>query len=279
MTVMILHALIPNDSDHARSGVGYLARSAYIPYGRHHGWACAVRFSRARCNRHAHHIRQVHRHGDDLEPTRRRRCQLLRRTSHHQLDPPNHPLFPLVFVLRQGHLTTRFDSAAIWTDGNCSVNLPRHPTFGRGDHAVCGDGPLWAEVLRACLSEVLWAPSIARSTLHVRKYTSSVEVIAEIGRRVILICAEQASRILDQIGQVFRVFVPMVLYFVVMWTGTFFLVYKLTRRKGGSKLYGYQMAVVQVSGQTGAVRFGTDWETGFYRWFQQVNRNLLDRIA
>ena len=54
-------------------------------------------------------------------------------------------------------------------------------------------------------------------------------------------------RILDQIGQVFRVFVPMILYFVVMWTGTFFLVYKLTRRRGGSKLYGYQMAVVQVS--------------------------------
>ncbi|EKD05004.1 hypothetical protein A1Q2_00703 [Trichosporon asahii var. asahii CBS 8904] len=62
---------------------------------------------------------------------------------------------------------------------------------------------------------------------------------------VVLICAEQATRILDNIGQVFRVFVPMILYFIVMWTGTFFLVFYLTRRPGGSEKYGYQMAVVQ----------------------------------
>lgn len=40
----------------------------------------------------------------------------------------------------------------------------------------------------------------------------------------------------------------MILYFIVMWTGTFFLVFYLTRRPGGSEKYGYQMAVVQVSG-------------------------------
>ncbi|GFZ42346.1 hypothetical protein JCM24511_00061 [Saitozyma sp. JCM 24511] len=62
---------------------------------------------------------------------------------------------------------------------------------------------------------------------------------------IVLICAEQATRILDNIGQVFRVFVPMILYFIIMWTGTFFLVYYLTRRRGGSEKYGYQMAVVQ----------------------------------
>ncbi|WWD22612.1 arsenical-resistance protein [Kwoniella shandongensis] len=62
---------------------------------------------------------------------------------------------------------------------------------------------------------------------------------------IILIFAEQATRILDNIGEVFRVFVPMICYFVIMWTGTFFLVYILTKRKGGSKRYGYKMAVVQ----------------------------------
>lgn len=57
--------------------------------------------------------------------------------------------------------------------------------------------------------------------------------------------AQQATRILDNIGNVFRVVVPLFLYFVVMWTGTFFLVYYLTSRKHGSKKYGYKMAVVQ----------------------------------
>ncbi len=64
-------------------------------------------------------------------------------------------------------------------------------------------------------------------------------------RRIILIFAEQADRILDNIGEVFRVFAPMILYFVIMWTGTFFLVYYLTSRDGGGRKYGYKMAVVQ----------------------------------
>ncbi|WVF69439.1 arsenical-resistance protein [Kwoniella sp. CBS 6097] len=62
---------------------------------------------------------------------------------------------------------------------------------------------------------------------------------------IILIFAEQATRITENIGNVFRVFVPMVLYFLIMWTGTFFLVFHLTRRRKGDKKYGYEMAVVQ----------------------------------
>lgn len=62
-----------------------------------------------------------------------------------------------------------------------------------------------------------------------------------------MIFAEQANRILDNIGEVFRVFVPMICYFAIMWTGTFFLIYRLTKRRGGSHNYGYKMAVVQVS--------------------------------
>ncbi|KAL7422681.1 arsenicals resistance [Cryptotrichosporon argae] len=62
---------------------------------------------------------------------------------------------------------------------------------------------------------------------------------------IILIFAEQAARILDNIGNVFRVFVPMVLYFFVMWTGTFALVCHLSRRRRWAAEYGYQMAVVQ----------------------------------
>jgi hypothetical protein len=40
--------------------------------------------------------------------------------------------------------------------------------------------------------------------------------------------------------------VPLVLYFVLFWLGTFVLVYKLTQRRGETA-YGYEMAVVQVS--------------------------------
>lgn len=61
-----------------------------------------------------------------------------------------------------------------------------------------------------------------------------------------MIFAGQATRILDNIGDVFRVVVPMTVYFIIMWTGTFFLVYALSRRRGGARKYGYKMAVVQV---------------------------------
>lgn len=62
-----------------------------------------------------------------------------------------------------------------------------------------------------------------------------------------MIFAGQASRILDNIGDVFRIVVPMTVYFVLMWTSTFFLIYYLSRRRGGAGKYGYKMAVVQVS--------------------------------
>ncbi|RSH76541.1 uncharacterized protein EHS24_005530 [Apiotrichum porosum] len=61
---------------------------------------------------------------------------------------------------------------------------------------------------------------------------------------IIIICSQQATRILDNIGVVFRVFVPMILYFVVMWTGVFVAFWYMNRRHpdGG---YGYPIAVVQ----------------------------------
>jgi ACR3 family arsenite transporter len=63
--------------------------------------------------------------------------------------------------------------------------------------------------------------------------------------RIILIFAGQAERILDNIGDVFRIVVPMTVYFILMWTSTFFLIFWLSRKRGGAKKYGYKMAVVQ----------------------------------
>lgn len=61
---------------------------------------------------------------------------------------------------------------------------------------------------------------------------------------IIIIFAEQARNILHNLGPVFRTFVPLILYFALMWTSTFFLVWWLSIRYGKGT-WGYQMAVVQ----------------------------------
>lgn len=61
---------------------------------------------------------------------------------------------------------------------------------------------------------------------------------------IIIIFAEQAQHILDNLGPVFRTFVPLVLYFALMWTGSFVLIWWLSLRYGKQE-WGYQMAVVQ----------------------------------
>jgi len=63
---------------------------------------------------------------------------------------------------------------------------------------------------------------------------------------IIVLFSYQGHHIIHNLGPVFRVFVPQILYFVIMWTFTFFLIFMLSRKeKGGQKLYGYEMAVVQ----------------------------------
>jgi ACR3 family arsenite transporter len=61
---------------------------------------------------------------------------------------------------------------------------------------------------------------------------------------IIIIFAEQARRILDNLGPTFRTFVPLILYFAIMWVATFVFVWRMSRRFG-TKVWGYQMAVVQ----------------------------------
>jgi ACR3 family arsenite transporter len=62
---------------------------------------------------------------------------------------------------------------------------------------------------------------------------------------IIVMFAFQGHHIVHNLRPVFRVFVPMILYFVIMWTGTFGLVFWLTRRQGKTGFWGYEMAVVQ----------------------------------
>ncbi|KAI0072390.1 arsenical-resistance protein ACR3 [Panus rudis PR-1116 ss-1] len=62
---------------------------------------------------------------------------------------------------------------------------------------------------------------------------------------ILVMFAYQGHHILHTLGPVFRVFVPMILYFAIMWTAAFALVWKLSRKKGGEKTYSYEMAAVQ----------------------------------
>ncbi|KIM41603.1 hypothetical protein M413DRAFT_445579 [Hebeloma cylindrosporum] len=66
---------------------------------------------------------------------------------------------------------------------------------------------------------------------------------------IIVLFAYQGHRIIHNLGPVFRVFVPLILYFVIMWTSTFGLIYHLARREvpqaAHDRVYGYETAVVQ----------------------------------
>lgn len=63
---------------------------------------------------------------------------------------------------------------------------------------------------------------------------------------ILVMFAYQGHHIVLNIGNVFRVFVPMVLYFVIMWSGGFGLIYWLGRRSDTKKKdFNYEMAVVQ----------------------------------
>ena len=62
---------------------------------------------------------------------------------------------------------------------------------------------------------------------------------------ILVMFAYQGHHIIHTLGPVFRVFVPMVLYFCIMWTAGFVLVWRLSRRRGKSQAHSYDMAVVQ----------------------------------
>ncbi|KAG8774383.1 hypothetical protein FRC12_002022 [Ceratobasidium sp. 428] len=62
---------------------------------------------------------------------------------------------------------------------------------------------------------------------------------------IVILFAFQGHRIVQNIGSVFRIFVPLTLYFVVVWVSTFFGLYFLSQRRAGSSFGGYEKAVVQ----------------------------------
>ena len=65
---------------------------------------------------------------------------------------------------------------------------------------------------------------------------------------IIVMFAYQGHHIIHNLREVFRVFVPMILYFVIMWSAVFALMYYLTQKdtaKRHTGIFNYEMAVVQ----------------------------------
>ncbi|KAG8978798.1 hypothetical protein FRB90_008341 [Tulasnella sp. 427] len=63
---------------------------------------------------------------------------------------------------------------------------------------------------------------------------------------IVVLFANQGKRIVENIGSVFRIFVPLVLYFIIVWSTTFSALYNLSRNQwAGDGLGGYDKAVVQ----------------------------------
>ncbi|KAG8872807.1 hypothetical protein FRB98_009354, partial [Tulasnella sp. 332] len=62
---------------------------------------------------------------------------------------------------------------------------------------------------------------------------------------IVVLFANQGKRIVDDIGSVFRIFVPLVLYFIIVWTTTLFALYHLSRWRFAESIGGYDKAIVQ----------------------------------
>ncbi|KAF7426030.1 hypothetical protein PC9H_008395 [Pleurotus ostreatus] len=92
---------------------------------------------------------------------------------------------------------------------------------------------------------------VSRSLLSPRSFERFLRIIGPIALlgllyTIIVLFAYQGKRIIDNIGSVFRIFVPLILYFVIVWFLTFFTLYYLsTRKKSRGIIGGYDMAVVQ----------------------------------
>lgn len=62
---------------------------------------------------------------------------------------------------------------------------------------------------------------------------------------IIVLFALQGNRIAHNVGSVFRIFVPLILYFTIMWSTTAFGLQAIGTRQGGRILGGYNKIIVQ----------------------------------
>ncbi|TFK25533.1 arsenical-resistance protein ACR3 [Coprinopsis marcescibilis] len=104
--------------------------------------------------------------------------------------------------------------------------------------------PLAAGVITRFLVWGLWSKEFLQ-----KKFLPLFSPLALLGLlyTILVLFAYQGHNIVANVGPVFRVMVPLFLYFVIMWTFTFFLVFYLGRSKKEARreMFTYEMAVVQ----------------------------------
>ncbi|KAG5640808.1 hypothetical protein DXG03_006955 [Asterophora parasitica] len=89
---------------------------------------------------------------------------------------------------------------------------------------------------------------LTSKTFLEKKFLPAFSPLALLGLlyTILVMFAYQGHHILHNLGHVFRVFVPMILYFVIMWSAAFAFIFYLTRKESGPhNRFGYEMAVVQ----------------------------------
>ncbi|KAF4623598.1 hypothetical protein D9613_002367 [Agrocybe pediades] len=89
---------------------------------------------------------------------------------------------------------------------------------------------------------------LAGRNFYEKKFIPVFSPLALLGLlyTIIVLFAYQGHRIIHNLGPVFRIFVPQILYFIIMWGTTFFLMFYLTRHEmAGKNVYGYEIAAVQ----------------------------------
>ncbi|CAL1697140.1 unnamed protein product [Somion occarium] len=115
-----------------------------------------------------------------------------------------------------------------------------------GDVAISVLIYLGIPLLLGLLTRAILLTLTSRQFFHTR-FLPFFSPIALLGLlyTILVMFAYQGHHIVHNLGPVFRVFVPMILYFCIMWSTAFFLIWRLSRREGKKTLWRYEMAVVQ----------------------------------
>lgn len=191
--------------------------------------------------------RPMYSYGSHLESSRTWRRRLLRYIGRHQLHPADCPLLALCAIVCERH----------WHGRRGPCHVPRCGHF-RGN---CTRNLLLALHILTTILQYLGIPLAAgvitrytvwyltSKTFLTTRFLPLFSPLALLGLlyTIIVMFAYQGHHIVRNLGPVFRVFVPMILYFIIMWFGSFGLVLYFSRRESReeNRMWGYEMAVVQ----------------------------------
>jgi len=203
--------------------------------------------------------RSVHSNGHDLEPTRQGQLRLLRYSCSCQFRSPDHSVLALRTLVHQCRWWPESRRSPRLVRKCCNLSPHRTSTCSLSVLHSLNNSlqylgvPLVAGVITRY---TVWY--LTSKTFLNTRFLPLFSPLTLLGLlyTILVMFAYQGHHILHNLGPVFRVFMPMILYFVIMWSSAFGLVFYLTRREsGGDQLFGYEMAVVQLEATILCVAF------------------------